>query len=89
MGTEAASCFSEQTVISGGAATDTAYCIFFTLDASNATNTIDAGCMLQGRIRRIAASGSEVDGEVAVWDWVTLWETDKVYGPWVVEENVS
>jgi len=89
MGTTTSNTVNEQTIITGGAAAYTAYCVFFTLDADDSTNPIVAGEMLQGRIRRIAASANEVTNEVIIWDWVTMWKTSKVFGTWSVEANVT
>jgi len=89
MGTTTSSCVSEQTIISGGSDANTAYCLFFNLDASDATNSILIGDMLQGRLRRIAASSSSVSNEITVWDWVSRWKTNKVFGVWSVETNAS
>lgn len=89
MGTTTSACVSEQTIITGGGTAYTAYCIFFTLDRADATNPIAVGEMLQGRIRRIAASANEVTNEIAVWDWAVMWKVDKVFGVFSVESNVS
>jgi len=89
MGTTTSSCVSEQTIITGGAAANTAYCIFFTLDASDATNPIEAGEMLQGRIRRIASASPAVTNEIAIWDWAAIWKVDKVFGTYSLETNVT
>jgi hypothetical protein len=89
MGTTTSNVTSEQTIVTGGGTAHTAYCIFFNLDASDATNPIVAGEMLQGRLRRIAATANEVSNEIAVWDWATSWAVDKAFGDWSVEENVS
>jgi hypothetical protein len=89
MGTTTTSTTSEQTIITGGAAANTAYCLFLTLNADDGTNPIVSGEMLQGRLRRIAASGSEVTGEIAVWDWAVMWCTNKMYPVWSTESNVT
>jgi len=89
MGTTTSNCVSEQTIITGGTSAYTAYCVFFTLNADDATNPIVAGRMIQGRLRRIAASSNEVANEVAVWDWVSRWALGCVYDNWSVESNVS
>lgn len=89
MGTTTSSCVSEQTIISGGTDAHTGYCLWFTMDADDGTNPIAVGEMLQGRLRRIAASSSEVTAEIAVWDWTTTWAVNKMYPVWVVDENVS
>jgi len=89
MGTTTSNCVSEQTIITGGSAANTAYCIFFTLDADDVTNSIIAGEMLQGRLRRIASASPAVTNEIAVWDWASMWKVNKVYGDWSVETNVS
>jgi hypothetical protein len=89
MGTTDSDCYTEQTIITGGGTQYTAYCVFFNLDASDATNPITAGNMLQGRVRRVSASENEIDGEVGIWDWVTSWAVDKVGSDWAIEENVT
>lgn len=80
---------TEQTIIAGGTAAYTAYCIWFTMDAGAAANAILTGSMLSGRVRRIAASANEVANEIIIWDWAVEWLTDKIYGPYKVESNVS
>jgi hypothetical protein len=87
MGTTTSSTTSEQTVLTGRAAAYDTYFIFFTLDASDVNNPIISGEMLQTRLRRIAASSSEVSNEIIVWDWASTWAVDKVYGAWVIETN--
>jgi len=87
MGTSTSVCYSEQTVLVGRNDAYDTYFIFFTLDASDVTNPITAGEMLQGRIRRVAASSSDVSGEIGVWDWAIMWPVDKVFGVWSVETN--
>ena len=89
MGTTDSDCYSEQTIITGGGTAYTSYCIFFTLNADDATNPIMAGEMLQGRIRRVAASANEVTNEIAIWDWAIMWPVDKVYEGWHLESNVT
>ena len=89
MGVTTSSVVSEQTIITGGDAANTTYFLFFNLDADDVTNPIDPGCMLQGRLRRIAASSSPVTAEIAVWDWTVVWKTNKVFGTWSVETNVT
>jgi hypothetical protein len=88
MGTTTSNCVSEQTIITGGASAYTAYCVFFNIDTDDATNPLIIGRMLQGRLRRIAASANEVTNEIAVWDWAIMWRTDKMFGAWSVETNV-
>ena len=87
MGSTTSNCVSEQTVLADRNAANDTYFVFFTLDVSDATNAIIAGDMLQGRLRRIAASSSPITGEVIVWDWAVMWRTSKVFGPWTVETN--
>jgi len=87
MGTTDSDCYTEQTIIMGGGTAYTAYCVFFTLNADDVTNPIIAGEMLQGRVRRVAASANEVSNEVVIWDWVSIWCVDKVYIDWSVEAN--
>jgi hypothetical protein len=89
MGTTTSNCVSEQTIVTGGAAANTAYCLWFTLDASDATNPIAVGEMLQGRLRRIASAAPAVSNEIAVWDWTVVWKTSKVFTTWSVQSNVS
>jgi hypothetical protein len=87
MGTTTSNCVSEQTILTGRNNANDTYFIFFTFDASDATNPIVAGEMLQARLRRIAASADEAHGEIVVWDWASMWPVDKVYGAWSVETN--
>jgi hypothetical protein len=89
MGTTTSSCVSEQTVITDGTAQYSTYCLWFTLDADDGNNPIAVGEMLQGRLRRIAASGSEVTAEIGVWDWATTWAVNKMYPVWSVDTNVT
>lgn len=89
MGTTTSSVVSEQTILTGRNDAYDTYFVFFTFDADNVTNPIIAGEMLQGRVRRIAASSLEVTGEVIVWDWSAIWPVDKVYGDWSVSANDS
>jgi hypothetical protein len=89
MGTSTTAVTSEQTIITGGAAANTAYCIFFTLDADDGANPIVSGEMLQGRLRRIAASASEVAGEICVWDFAVTWCVNKMFPVWSTESNVT
>lgn len=89
IGTTTSNVVSEQTIITGGNAQYSSYFIFFNITANDATNPLVAGNMLQGRLRRIAASSSEVTNEIAVWDWSTIWKTANVYGVWTVKTNVT
>ena len=89
MGTTTSNVVSEQTIITGGAAANTAYCLWLTLDASDATNPIQAGEMLQGRLRRIASDTPAVTNEISVWDWAVVWKTRNVFGTWSVQSNVT
>jgi len=89
MGETVSDCYTEQTIVTGGDTQYTAYCVFFNLDADDANNPIIAGNMIQGRIRRVAATASEVDGEIAIWDWVSSWAIDTVGVDWNIEENAS
>jgi hypothetical protein len=87
MGVTTSVCYSEQIVLAGRNDAYDTYFVFFNIDASDATNPITAGEMLQGRLRRVAASSSEASGEIAVWDWAIMWPVDKVFGVWSVETN--
>jgi hypothetical protein len=89
IGTTTSSVTSEQTLKTGGNAQYSSYFIFFTLDADDANNPIVAGRMMQTRLRRIAASGSEVTGEIGVWDCTSVWCTNKMYPVWSTESNVT
>jgi hypothetical protein len=80
-------CYSEQTVLTGRNNAFDTYYMFFNLNASDATNPIIGGNMLQCRLRRIDASSSEISNEVIVWDWATMWCINRVYGGWSVESN--
>jgi len=87
IGTTTSTCFSEQTILTGRNDAGDTYFVFFTLDQNDATNPITAGEMLQARVRLVAASSSEVSGEIVIWDWSSVWAVDKVYGAWSVETN--
>jgi hypothetical protein len=89
IGATTSSVTSETTVKTGGTAQYSSYFMFFTLDADDGTNPIIAGRMLQTRLRRIAASGSEVAGEIGVWDCVSMWCVNKMYPVWSTESNVT
>ena len=58
---------SERTVITGGTAAYSGYCVWFTLDADDASNPIAAGNLLSCRLRRVAATANEVSNEPVVW----------------------
>jgi len=87
MGTTTSNCTSEQVVLTGRNDANDAYFIWFTLDASDATNPIVAGEMLQGRLRRIASASPAITGEVGVWDWSSVWKTNKVFTVASVKTN--
>jgi len=87
MGTTTSSTTSEQTVLTGRAAAYDTYFVYFTLDANDVNNPLTAGIMLQARLRRIAASSSEVSNEIIVWDWAVMWPVKYVYGNWSVSAN--
>jgi hypothetical protein len=87
MGTTTSSAVSEQTVLTGRNEAYDTYFIFFTLDADDANNHIVNGHMLQARLRRIAASSSEVSNEIIAWDWATTWCVDKMFPVWSTESN--
>lgn len=89
IGTTTSSSTSEQIVLAGRADAYDAYFIFFNFNADDTTNPIVAGQMLQSRVRRVAASASEVTGEVIIWDWSTIWKTDKIYGTWTAHTNAT
>ena len=80
---------SEQTVIAGGSTSNSCYRLYFNFSTTDANNPLVAHDMLQGRLRRIAASTDEVTGEIGVWDWASVWKTDKIFGTWAVETNVT
>lgn len=89
MGTTTSNTTSEQTVLTGRNEQYDTYFVFFTFDASDATNPIIAGEMLQIRLRRIAASANDCTGEIGVWDWVSIWPVNKMYPVWSVEVNAT
>jgi len=89
MGTTTSSCTSEQTVLTDRNDAYDTYFVFFTLDADDVNNHLVNGHMLQGRLRRIAASANEVSNEIIVWDWATMWAVKYVYGNWSVESNAT
>jgi hypothetical protein len=79
--------YSEITIPTGGALAYGAFDMWFTLNADDANNPITPGSMLQCILRRVAASSNEISGEVGVWDWVSHWRVNKMYGAWAVETN--
>lgn len=89
MGTTTSAAYSEQTILTGRTAAHNIYTIVFTLDADDVNNTIVGGYMMQGRLRRVASSGTEVSNEIAVWDWAAKWPLDKAYGIWSTSSNDS
>lgn len=89
LGTTTSSVTSEQTVLTSRNDAYDIYFMFFNIDYDDVNNSIVQGDMLQARLRRIAASSSEVSNEIIVWDWATMWSVDKVYGNWSVESNAT
>lgn len=89
MGTTTSNTTSEQTVLTGRNDQYDTYFVFFTFDADDLNNPITEGEMLQIRLRRIAASANECTGEIAVWDWTTIWPVNKMYPVWSVETNAT
>jgi hypothetical protein len=89
MGDTTSNCTSEQVVLTGRNDAHDTYFVFFNLDASDATNPIEVGSMLQARLRRIASAAPAITGEVVVWDWATMWAVNNVYGAWSVETNAT
>jgi hypothetical protein len=87
MGTTTSNCTSEQVVLTGRNDANDTYFIWFTLDASDATNPIEAGNMLQGRLRRIASASPAITGEVGVWDWSSVWKTNRIFTVASVKTN--
>jgi hypothetical protein len=69
---------TETTVATGRAAQYDSYVVSFTLDATK----LCAGCLLDARLRRIAASGSEVSNEVIVTDAYINFKRDKIGVAW-------
>ena len=89
MGETTSSCVSEQVVLTGRNDAFDTYFVFLTLDASDATNPILPGEILQARVRRIASGSPAITGEVIIWDWATMWAVSRVYGTWSVDVNAS
>ena len=89
MNTTVSSTTSEQTILTGRSAAYDTYFLFFNFNADDVNNPLVAGSMLQARIRRIAASSSEVAREPIIWDWATMWAIKYVYGNWSVETNAT
>lgn len=56
----------------------TAYSVEFTIDAS--ALDLDYGDAITGRLRRIAAEGTEIEGEIVIVDWRIEFKTNKVFG---------
>jgi hypothetical protein len=71
---------TETTIITDHAAQYSTYSISFEMDLDVSDPHMASRDNLVGRIRRIAASGSEVANEILVLDWVTVWTIDKLYG---------
>ena len=89
MGTTTSSITSEQTILTGRNAAYDTYFVFFNFNADDVNNPITIGEMIQARVRRIAASANEATGEIIVWDWVSMWAVNKVYGVWSVDVNAT
>jgi hypothetical protein len=70
----------ETTVIADHVAQYSTYSVSFELDLDVADPHMTSRDNLVGRLRRIAASGSEVSNEILVLDWITCWTVDKIYG---------
>jgi hypothetical protein len=87
LGTTTSSTTSEQTVLLNRNDAYDTYFVFFNFNADDVNNPLVTGYMLQARIRRIAASSSEVSNEIIVWDWASMWPLGSVYGTWAVETN--
>jgi len=68
----------ETIVLTSRAAQYDSYVVAFTLDATK----LCAGCLLDARLRRIAASGSEVSNEVIVTDAYINFKRDKIGVAW-------
>ena len=69
---------TETTVITGRAAQYDSYVVAFTLDATK----LCTDCLLDARLRRIAASGSEVSNEIIVTDAYINFKRDKIGVAW-------
>jgi hypothetical protein len=78
---------SEQIVITGRNDAYDTYFIFFNFDANDVSNPLEAGNMLQARIRRIDATDPDVSNEIIIWDWAAIWAVDKAYSAWAVSVN--
>lgn len=87
MGTTTSVAYTEQQVLTGRNLANNVYFVFFNFDADDATNPLKPGDMLQARIRRVDATNPDIDGEVIIWDWSSMWAVDKTYGNWSVETN--
>lgn len=64
----------EKTIVTGNSAQYSVYCVDFTLSAAGFTS----GDILALRLRRIAASSSEVTNEIAIFDWSLNFKRDKI-----------
>jgi len=78
---------SQQAVLTGRNGAYSNYFVFLNFDANDTKNPLIAGDMLSVRIRRIDADNPDITGEVIIWDWVSSWPVNKVYGDWEVETN--
>ena len=54
------------------------YIVSFEIDATSTSSGDD----ISGRLRRIAAVGTEIDGAVAVYEWNVEFQRDKLGGKW-------
>lgn len=71
---------TETIVLTGRAAAWNIYKINFTIDYDTAGHIITPGCLLSWRLRRIAASASEVTNEIVILVGVQLYDVDKMFG---------
>ena len=56
------------------------YEVTFTLDYNvDGGDVVVAHDLLSGRLRRVAASGSEATGEIIVLDWHTHYQVNKMF----------
>ena len=71
-------------VLTARAAQYSTYMVSFTInyDVDGVGSEIAVGEILGGRLRRVAATGTEVTAEIMVLDWVIEYQIDKFYGTW-------
>jgi len=69
----------ETTILESRNAQYSIYCVDFTIDWDLLDPDIADGDILSGRLRRIDATTNEIDGEIIVIEWITLYNVNKMF----------